>query len=230
MDHVRGSALAPATVLEFGDYECPYSRAAYRGIQIAERRLGDRLRFAFRQFPLTSIHPHAASAATAAEAAALSGRFWSMHDALFGHQDALDPDDLLRYAVDLGIDERDFAESMVDSRVADKVRADVESGIRSGVHGTPTLFVNGVRYEGSAPMSLSLRSMRSGAELYGIPLARQATLDVSIWRVQGLRAPGQMRRALHAGCPIADELACLRERARYVCRAAGQAGRPNGLS
>jgi protein-disulfide isomerase len=167
VDHVRGSAVAPATVLEFGDYECPYSRAAYRGIQIAERRLGDRLRFAFRQFPLTSIHPHAASAATAAEAAALSGRFWSMHDALFGHQDALDPDDLLRYAVDLGIDERDFAESMVDSRVAGKVRADVESGIRSGVHGTPTLFVNGVRYEGSYRADELVSALREipGAEL-----------------------------------------------------------------
>jgi len=105
VDHVRGPS-GGRLLLEYGDYECPYSRMAYREIQRVERQLGDRMRFAFRHFPLTEIHPHALAASAAAEAASLQDRFWDMHELLFHGQDALEDDDLRRYAAELGLDRR----------------------------------------------------------------------------------------------------------------------------
>src|SRR5947207_10457398 len=107
IDHVRGSA-GGRLILEYGDYECPYSRQAFREIERLERQLGDELRFAFRHFPLTEIHPHALAAAAAAEAAALQDRFWDMHGVLFHHQRPLESDDLLRYAAELELDLAQF--------------------------------------------------------------------------------------------------------------------------
>jgi protein-disulfide isomerase len=148
LDHVRGPAGA-RLILEYGDYECPYSRHAYRVIERLATRMPERVRFAFRHFPLTEIHPHAASAAAAAEAAAAQGRFWDMHDLLFHRQKALEAEDLLGYASELGLDLARFEADCVSDRAVERIARDVRSGLSSGeVRGTPTLFIDGVLHEG----------------------------------------------------------------------------------
>ena len=148
IDHVRGSA-AGGLIVEYGDYECPYSREAFRQIERVERRLGEAVRFAFRHFPLTDIHPHALAAACAAEAAALQDRFWEMSELLFHRQTALEDDDLRRYAAELGLDVARFDSDRIGAAVLGRVRRDMESGMASGeVLGTPTLFIDGVVYRG----------------------------------------------------------------------------------
>jgi protein-disulfide isomerase len=146
IDHVRGPA-GGRSILEYGDYECPYSRQAFRGIQRVEQQLGAGVRFAFRHFPLVEIHPHALAAAAAAEAAALQGRFWELHELLFHRQKALGDDDLRRYAAQLELDVARFDQDRISPEVVQRVQRDVESGIASGeVRGTPTLFIDGVVY------------------------------------------------------------------------------------
>jgi protein-disulfide isomerase len=148
VDHVRGAPKG-RVIVEYGDYECPYSRQAFREIELVERRLPTGVRFAFRHFPLTEIHPHALAASAAAEAAALQDRFWEMHELLFHRQKALEDDDLLRYAAELGLDIGAFGEARASSAVLNRIRRDVESGIASGeVRGTPTLFIDGVVHDG----------------------------------------------------------------------------------
>jgi protein-disulfide isomerase len=143
IDHVRGGATGRLLV-EYGDYECPYSRAAYREIQRLEHELGDAMRFAFRHFPLTEIHPHAAAAAAAAEAAALQSRFWEMHDHLYHHQHSLEDQDLRSYASDLGLDVEQFDADRGAEAVLERVVRDFRSGMETGeVRGTPTLFIDG---------------------------------------------------------------------------------------
>ena len=159
IDHVRGSA-AGRLILEYGDYECPYSRQAFREIERLERQLGDQIRFAFRHFPLTEIHPHALAAAAAAEAAAVQDRFWDMHGLLFHHQRALESDDLLRYAAELELDVAQFDRDRTGAAVLARVARDVESGIASGeVHGTPTLFIDGVVHRGSYDAAALLEAL-----------------------------------------------------------------------
>jgi protein-disulfide isomerase len=144
IDHVRGSS-AGRLIIEYGDYECPYSRQAFHAIEQVEQRLGGNVRFAFRHLPLTGVHPHAPAAAAAAEAAAQQGRFWDMHELLFHRQKALGDDDLLRYAAQLGLDVAAFDRDRASIAVADRIRRDVDSGLASGqVVGTPTLFIDGV--------------------------------------------------------------------------------------
>jgi protein-disulfide isomerase len=144
VDHVRGPA-AGHLILEYGDYECPYSRQAFREIERVERRSSGEVRVAFRHFPLTEIHPHALAAAAAAEAAALQGRFWDMHELLFHRQRALEDDDLRRYAAELELDVARFESDRASAAVRARIRRDVESGEASGeVLGTPTLFIDGV--------------------------------------------------------------------------------------
>lgn len=148
VDHVRGEAGAPL-ILEYGDYECPYSRQAFRAIEQVERELSGRVRFAFRHFPLTQIHPHALAAAAAAEAAARQERFREMHSLLFHRQKALDDGDLLTYANEVGLAVARFDHDRAGGAVLARVARDIASGEASGVvRGTPTLFVNGVLYEG----------------------------------------------------------------------------------
>jgi formate-nitrite transporter family protein len=148
LDHVRGAANAPL-ILEYGDYECPYSRLAFRGIEGVERELPGGVRFAFRHFPLTEIHPHAMAAACAAEAAAMQWRFWEMHELLFHRQKALADEDLRAYAKQVGLDSERFERERVGREVLDRVVRDVATGEASAVvRGTPTLFINGYLYEG----------------------------------------------------------------------------------
>jgi len=146
LDHLRGSDQP--LIVEYGDYECPYSRAAYREIQQVEQVTP--IRFVFRHFPLTEIHPHALAASAAAEAAALQNQFWEMHDLLFHRQKALTDPDLSAYAAELGVDLERFRTDIGGEPVHTRIRRDVESGIASGeVRGTPTLFINGDVHRGS---------------------------------------------------------------------------------
>ena len=148
VDHVRGS-LAGRLIIEYGDYECPYSRQAFYAIQQVERRLGGNMRFAYRHFPLTNIHPHALAAAAAAEAAALQDRFWDMHELLFHRQEALEASDLLGYAAQLGLDVAAFDRDRASTALAERIRRDVDSGLASRqVLGTPTLFIDGIVHRG----------------------------------------------------------------------------------
>jgi len=149
LDHVRDSP-AGRLIIEYGDYECPYSRQAFHAIQQVERQLDGTLRFAFRHFPLTGLHPHALNAAAAAEAAARQGRFWDMHELLFHRQKALEDIDLRRYAAQLGLDVAAFDRDRAGPWVVERVRRDIDSGLASGqVLGTPTLFIDGAVHRGS---------------------------------------------------------------------------------
>jgi protein-disulfide isomerase len=147
-DHARGSADAPVTLVEYGDYECPHCGMAHPIVKAVESRLGDQLRFVFRHFPIASNHPHAEHAAEMAEAAADRGKFWEMHDLLYENQDALEDENLLTYAASLGIDPAWPASALQSGTFTERVRANFLSGVRSGVNGTPTFFINGVRHEG----------------------------------------------------------------------------------
>jgi len=148
VDHVRGEARAPV-ILEYGDYECPYSRQAFRSIERVERELSGRVRFAFRHFPLTQVHPHALAAAAAAEAAAQQRRFWEMHELLFHRQKALEDDDLRTYANEVDLDVARFDRDRADDAVMARIARDVASGEATGVvRGTPTLFIDGALHEG----------------------------------------------------------------------------------
>jgi protein-disulfide isomerase len=147
VDHVRGPATG-ALIVEYGDYECPYSRRAFREIGRVQARL-ESVRFAFRHFPLTDVHPHALAAAAAAEAAALQGRFWDMHELLFHRHKALHDEDLRAYATELGLDLERFVGDRGGDAVLERIRRDVRSAAASGeVQGTPTLFIDGVVHRG----------------------------------------------------------------------------------
>ena len=147
-DHIQGPATAPVTLVEYGDYECPFCGQAHPIVTALRRHFGDRLRFAFRHFPLTQMHPHAKSAAEAAEAAAAQDAFWPMHDMLYEHQSALDRNNLVRYAATLNLDVDRFARELATGVYAPRVREHFMSGVRSGVNGTPTFFINGRRHDG----------------------------------------------------------------------------------
>jgi protein-disulfide isomerase len=147
-DHVQGPETAPVTLVEYGDYECPYCKAAVPIVGELQQLLGDQLRFVFRHFPLTRPHPHAQHAAEAAEAAGGQGKFYEMHLSLFEHQDALEDADLSGYAADLDLDTAGFRRELETHTHASRVREDVQSGLDSGVTGTPTFYLDGVRYDG----------------------------------------------------------------------------------
>lgn len=148
-DHVQGQRDAPLTLVEFGDFECPYCGAAYPQLKAVQQALGDSLCFVFRNFPLTNAHPHALLAAGFAEAAATIGRFWEMHDMLYEHQDALEDGDLVGYAQAVGCAEP-LISTALRGEYARKVLQDFSSGVRSGVNGTPCIFINGTRWDGPA--------------------------------------------------------------------------------
>ena len=148
-DHIQGPPTAPVTLVEYGDYECPYCGAAYPIVKEVQRRLGERLRFVFRNFPLTNAHPHAEHAAEAAEAAGAQDKFWEMHDELYEHQRALGLSHLVALAGNLGLDSEQVASDLKSHAHAPRVREDFMSGVRSGVNGTPTFFLNGVRHDDS---------------------------------------------------------------------------------
>jgi protein-disulfide isomerase len=155
-DHIQGNPKAPVTLVEYGDYECPHCGRAYPIVKRVQKRLGQQLRFVFRNFPLSEIHPHALHAAEAAEATAAHGgpdAFWAMHDLIFEHQHegdaALGDAGLARLASEAGVDADTVVSDLGAERYKPRVREDFMSGVRSGVNGTPTFFINGKRYDGS---------------------------------------------------------------------------------
>jgi len=159
-DHIIGPDSAGITLVEYGDFECSYCAKAVPVVHELRRLFGDNIRFAFRNMPLIELHPHAQRAAEAAEAAALQGRFWEMHDLLFEHRTDLSDAALLRYAAQAGANTDAVADALRLGTARTKVERDVQGGIRSGVTGTPTFFVNGTRYEGSWSLEPFAKSLR----------------------------------------------------------------------
>jgi protein-disulfide isomerase len=147
-DHTRGRQDAPVTLVEYGDYQCPYCAMAHPIVQELLRRRRDSVLFVFRHFPLTNVHPYAEMVAEAAEAAGTRGRFWDAHDWMYEHQRQLDPAFLIAGLDSLGLDGQAIAEEIRTHRYLGKVRFDFISGVRSGVNGTPTFFINGERHDG----------------------------------------------------------------------------------
>ncbi len=163
-DHAQGPPNAPVSLVEYGDYECPYCGRAYPIVKAIQKALGPRLRFVFRNFPLSEAHPNATNAAETAEAAGVQGKFWEMHDTLFEHQDALRPRDLVACAARLGLDSERLARELETHTHAARVREDFTSGVRSGVNGTPTFFINGARFDGSWDKQSLLAALEEAEE------------------------------------------------------------------
>lgn len=166
-DHIRGSLDAPFQLVEYGDYECPFCGRAHPVVEEVVRALSHRLCFAYRHFPIVSAHPHALRAAEAAESADEQGRFWAMHEQLFEHQDRLDDEMLVYYAVQIGLDRQRFVEDLESHCFLPRIREDLSSGARSGVNGTPTFFVNGLRYEGVPEVQSLIEGLERTAPIRG---------------------------------------------------------------
>lgn len=162
-DHIQGPATAAVTLVQYGDYECPYTRRSTWVVQAIQQQLGEQLRFVYRNFPLTEIHPHALHAALAAEAAAAQGKFWEMHDYIFHHQHTLEDADLAEFAGAVGLDVQQYTHDMAERRSLASIEEDVEGGERSGVQGTPTFFINGVLYRGSWEQDTLLPALQSAS-------------------------------------------------------------------
>jgi len=163
-DHAEGPVDAPLTLVEYGDYQCPYCGAAYPVVKRLQKKLGKKLRFVFRNFPLTQAHPYALIAAEAAEAAALQGKFWEMHDLLYERQTSLEPNILPSWAEKIGLDLEKFETDIKQGVVEKRLQEDRQSGIRSGVNGTPTFYINGTRYDGSPDYGSLLAALESELE------------------------------------------------------------------
>ena len=147
-DHVQGPENAAATLVEYGDYECPHCGHAYGIVKRVQRHFGKGLRFVFRNFPLSEMHPHAESAAETAEFAGAYGKFWEMHDGLFENQERLGGPLYLELAQELGLPPAELRQALEEAKYKNRVRAGFSSGVRSGVNGTPAFFINGKRHDG----------------------------------------------------------------------------------
>jgi protein-disulfide isomerase len=162
-DHVAGPASAPLTLVEYGDYQCPYCGAAYPEVKKVQKKLGARLRFVFRNFPITTAHQFAMRAAETAEAASAQGKFWEMHDFLYEHQGTLGDDQkALTYAKGLGLNVTQIAKELDKHTYVGRIEKDFMGGVRSGVNGTPTFFVNGVRFDGQPLAEDLVAALESG--------------------------------------------------------------------
>ena len=162
-DHIRGPVNAPVTLVEYGDYQCPFCQAAHEVVAAVQRQMGERLRFAYRHVPLTSIHPQAEQAAEAAEVAGAQGKFWAMHDQLYRGRGRLGQRDLIGYAVAVGLALPAFERQLASHQHYERVREDFISGVRSGVNGTPTFFVNGLRHDGGHDAPTLLAALEHAA-------------------------------------------------------------------
>ena len=158
-DHIQGPIDAPLAMVEYGDYQCPYCGEAHPIVRAIQKHLGNRLCFAFRNFPLTNMHPHAEHAAEAAEAAGAQGHFWQMHDLLFENQDALDDESLAQYASSLGLDTQRLIDEVVNGAHAARLKEDLRTGALGGVNGTPSFFINGVRYDGESEVDALMAAL-----------------------------------------------------------------------
>jgi len=149
-DHVEGDDSASIELVEFGDYQCPHCGAAYPIIKKIQKEFGSQIKFVYRNFPLTEIHPLAMSAAIAAEAAGLQDKFWEMHDTIFEHQKYLSVSAIYKFAQESGVDLEKFKTDIQKQELQELVESHFESGVRSGVNGTPSFFVNGKKFDGGA--------------------------------------------------------------------------------
>jgi protein-disulfide isomerase len=149
-DHVRGAREAQVSLVEYGDFQCPYCARAHAALTELMQQHGERVALVYRHLPLADLHPFAAPAAEAAEAAGAQGKFWEMHDALFENQDMLDEDALPALASSLGLDTQRFARELADGKHRPRVEADAEQARALGARGTPTFFINGERYDGDS--------------------------------------------------------------------------------
>ncbi|HEX3571797.1 MAG TPA: thioredoxin domain-containing protein [Acidobacteriaceae bacterium] len=148
-DHIQGNTNAPITLLEYGDFQCPHCATAHSVVKRLERQFGDRMRYVYRNFPLTEIHPMAEPAAEAAEFAGANGKYWPMHNAIFDNQRSLTAELLVDLAARLQLDSDELAAAVDEQRYLERISRDVEGGERAGVHATPTFFINGRQYQGS---------------------------------------------------------------------------------
>jgi protein-disulfide isomerase len=163
-DYIRGNPDAPVTLVEYGDYECPHCAKAQPVVEAVRAAMGDRLRVVFRSFPFNEIHRHAQHASEAVAAAGAQGTFWEMHDAVFAHQsEGLDDEKLLALAESVGTDRVEVAHALQAGTFADRVREEKVSGIRSGVNGTPTFFINGTRHDDSWDEETLLEALRGSS-------------------------------------------------------------------
>jgi len=158
-DHIQGDAHAACTLVEYGDYECPHCGNAYPIVQRVQRHFGERLCFAFRNFPLTQIHPNAQPAAETAEFAASQGKFWEMHDLLFENQGRLGDELFQELASKLHLDVAALQDALLNGACVTRVRTDFTGGVRSGVNGTPTFFINGQRHNGPADFEYLVKAI-----------------------------------------------------------------------
>ncbi len=164
-DHSQGPANAPLTLVEFGDYQCPFCGAAYPVVKRLQEKLGKKLRFVFRNFPLTQAHPYALAAAETAEAAALQGKFWEMHDLLFERQRIMEPGILPAWAGEVGLDLGQFEAAIRHEGISKRIKEDRTSGIHSGVNGTPTFFINGSRHDDAPDYNTLLAALEQQLQL-----------------------------------------------------------------
>lgn len=163
-DHILGNVDAPVTLVEYGDYECPHCAKAQPVVEAVREAMGDKLRIVFRSFPLGEIHKHAQHAAEAAEAAGEQGKFWEMHDATFAHQrEGLGDEKLIALAEGVGADKTKIADALEAGTFTERVKEDFMSGIRSGVNGTPTFFINGTRHDDSWDEETLLEALKSAS-------------------------------------------------------------------
>jgi protein-disulfide isomerase len=191
-DHAQGQDTAPVTLVEYGDYECPYCGQAYPIIKKIQKHLGDELRFVFRNFPIAQVHPHAQRAAEAAETAGAQDKFWEMHDRLYEHQQELSDSNLSRHASAIGMDIARFEDEMSNHVHTGRVREDFMSGIRSGVNGTPTFYINGTRYDDSWDEETLLSSIKQeAADMQQHPTSRTGQRTAT--RKTNRGAPGRTK-------------------------------------
>lgn len=165
-DHIQGELNAPVKLVEYGDFQCPNCGEAYPIVKKVQEEMGNKLCLVFRNFPLKELHEHAFSAALAAEAAGKQNKFWEMHDMLFENQDSLNDEDLLRYALSLDLNMRRFTKDMKSAETAKDVRDDFSGGVRSGVNGTPTFYINDIRYDGSYDYDTILKVLEKEVRHY----------------------------------------------------------------
>jgi protein-disulfide isomerase len=187
-DHTYGSRSAEVSLVEYGDFECPYCRAAEPILAGLIEALGDQLSVTFRHFPLREVHPHAQHAAEVAEAAGAQGKFWEMHDRLFASQHALDDASLVKYAAELALDAERVRRELANHEHAPRVAEDLESGLASGVRGTPTFYIDGTRYDGSVALRNMLAAIRERHS--ALKVADTAPDNPRIPRVNWPRTPG----------------------------------------
>lgn len=167
-DHIQGASRAPLTLLEYGDYQCPYCGQAYPIIKKVQQYFGNRLRFVFRNFPLTEVHPMALAAAETAEAAGAQGKFWEMHDLLYENQPRFSMRYFLEVATQLGLERERFVEDVENGTFRPVIRDDFVGGVRSGVNGTPCFFIDGERYDGSWDEQMLIAALENTSGRSGV--------------------------------------------------------------